>query len=319
MNLTEIAVLAAHTLCLGLLVLYGLHRSWLVLQLRLHASRLDRPGRGEADGPLPSITLQLPLYNERRVVGRLIRAVGNLDYPAGRLEVQVLDDSTDATTRVAAAGVRWLRSRGIRAFHIRRARRDGFKAGALEEGRRSAAGEMIAVLDADFVPPPGLLKALAAGFDHPRIGMVQARWEHLNRDEGMLTRVQAAMLDGHFVVEHASRAAAGRFFNFNGTAGMWRRECLEDAGGWRAATLTEDLELSYRAQMLGWRFRYLPRVTAPAELPSCVEDFKTQQRRWAQGSIQTCRIHLARLLRARLPWEPGWRPPSTSRPTSATP
>ena len=248
------------------------------------------------------MTVQLPLYNERCVVERLLDAVGALDYPADRLEIQVLDDSTDETSALAAAAVERLRARGLAVAHLRRAHRRGFKAGALAAGLEAARGELIAVFDADFVPPPGFLTATVPSFADPAVGMVQARWEHLNREASLLTRVQALLLDGHFAVEHRARHVAGCFFNFNGTAGIWRRQAIADAGGWAHDTLTEDLDLSYRAQLAGWRFVYLPDVAVPAELPADAASFKAQQRRWAKGSLQTARKVLPRLLAARLPW-----------------
>ncbi|HEX6201405.1 MAG TPA: glycosyltransferase, partial [Thermoanaerobaculia bacterium] len=254
----------------------------------------------EAD--LPTVTVQLPLYNELYVARRLIDAVCRLDWPREKLEVQVLDDSTDETVEVAAAAVAHHRAQGVRVEHLRRADRTGFKAGALAAGAARAGGELVAVFDADFVPGPDFLRRVVPSFADPAVGMVQARWEHLNRDASLLTRVQATLLDGHFVVEHTARHRGGCFFNFNGTAGVWRRRAIEDAGGWQHDTLTEDLDLSYRAQLAGWRFVYLPEVTVPAELPVDVAGFKSQQARWAQGAMQTGRKLLGRILAAPLPW-----------------
>ena len=247
------------------------------------------------------VTLQLPIYNEYYVVERVIEAACRLEYPADRLEVQVLDDSTDETMHLAAATVERMRRMGHDVTHVRRGDRDGFKAGALAHGLRTARGEFIAILDADFLPGRRFLIDLIPCFTHPRVGMVQARWGHLNRDSSLLTRIQSILLDGHFTIEHAARNRAGRFFNFNGTAGIWRRACIETAGGWRADTLTEDLDLSYRAQLAGWQFIFAPDVVAPAELPADIDAFKTQQHRWTRGSIETGVRILPRLFRSRLP------------------
>jgi hypothetical protein len=241
------------------------------------------------------------VYNERHVVGRLIDAVAALDYPRDRLEIQVLDDSMDDTSAIAARRVEALRAAGLDIAHVRRPDRAGFKAGALQHGLRLARGELLAVFDADFVPSPGILRDLVPWFRDADVGVVQARWEHLNADYSALSRAQAILLDGHFVVEHAARMEGGRFFNFNGTAGVLRRACVLDAGGWQHDTLTEDLDLSYRAQLRGWRFVYAPHVTCPAELPVEMNAFKAQQHRWAKGSIQVARKLLPAVWRAPLP------------------
>jgi hypothetical protein len=293
---------AAYALTIALLSVYAAHRLWLVLELwrhrRAHAAPPPPP---DLPDPLPRVTVQLPLYNERHVAERLIDAVGRLDWPADRLEIQVLDDSTDDTVTRCAAAVAALRSRGLDASHLRRPDRDGYKAGALAAGLATARGELICVLDADFLPPPDLLRATVGHFSDPRVGMVQARWEHLNRYASLLTRVQALLLDGHFAVEQAVRARGGRFFNFNGTAGVWRRAAIDAAGGWHCDTLTEDLDLSYRALLAGWRFVYLLHAAAPAELPVDMNAFKAQQFRWAKGSVQVARKLLPAVLRAPLP------------------
>jgi hypothetical protein len=251
--------------------------------------------------PWPRVTVQLPIYNERYVVERLIAAVGCLDYPSDRLEIQVLDDSTDQTTDLAGAAVRRLQERGLRATHLHRADRQGFKAGALEAGTRVAVGELLAVFDADFMPPSDFLMRLVPHFQDADVGMVQARWGHLNADDSWLTGVQATLLDAHFIIEHTARHAAGRWFNFNGTAGIWRRQAIDDAGGWSHDTVTEDMDLSYRAQLVGWRFVYRVDVVAPAELPHDMAAFKVQQHRWAKGSIQTARKLLGRIWRSSAP------------------
>ncbi|MFB6263587.1 MAG: cellulose synthase family protein, partial [Bradymonadaceae bacterium] len=243
---------------------------------------------------------QLPLYNERYVVERLIRAVCNLNYPTDRLHIQVLDDSTDDTTEIARELVAEMRAEGFDIDLIHREDRTGYKAGALANGLERTESDFIAVFDADFVPDPDFLRDTIHYFNDGDVGMVQARWEHINRDYSLLTRAQAILLDGHFVLEHTARNRSGRFFNFNGTAGIWRRATIEDAGGWSHDTLTEDLDLSYRAQLQGWDFVFLRDVTAPSELPVDMNAFKNQQHRWAKGSIQTALKILPDVLRSDL-------------------
>lgn len=289
-------VLACYVGVLGILSLNGIHRLWMVGEWRRHRP-IERP-------PLPAdppfVTVQLPIFNERYVVDRLIETCGRLRYPANRLEIQVLDDSTDDTTERARLAVAALVARGVDAVLVHRTDRTGFKAGALARGLETAKGDLVAVFDADFVPEPDFLENLVPYFfvDGPQIGMVQARWGHINASESWLTRAQATLLDGHFVVEHTARYGSGRWFNFNGTAGIWRRQAIVDAGGWQHDTLTEDLDLSYRAQLAGWRFLYVPEVVAPAELPRDMAGFKSQQHRWAKGSVQTARKLLGRIWRA---------------------
>jgi hypothetical protein len=286
----------------ALALLYSSHR-WLVLWRSWRGRRAGLAKRPPATvrERWPSVTVQLPIYNERRVVRRLIAAAAALDYPHDRLEIQVLDDSTDETSALAAEEVERQRARGVAIHHVRRTSRDGYKAGALAAGLERSSGELLAVFDADFVPPPDFLRRMVPRLDDPAIGSVQARWTHLNRRESLLTAAQAVMLDAHFLLEHPTRAHHDLFFNFNGTAGLWRRSCIEDAGGWRNDTLTEDLDLSYRAQLRGWRLAYAPDVEVPGELPAGMEALKTQQRRWARGSIQTARLLLPELLRRPLP------------------
>jgi cellulose synthase/poly-beta-1,6-N-acetylglucosamine synthase-like glycosyltransferase len=241
----------------------------------------------------PSVTIQLPLYNEPDVAARIVDAAAAIDYP-GALDIQVLDDSTDATRAIVAERVAAHCARGVRMAHVRREGREGFKAGALAHGMTLSDAELFAVFDADFVPPRDFLLTTVPHFA-PRVGMVQARWTHLNRDESLLTRVEAIFLDAHFAVESAARHLGGRFFNFNGTGGVWRREAIDAAGGWSASTLTEDLDLSYRAQLAGWQFVFLPQLEVPAELPAALSGFQQQQHRWAKGSIQTARKLLPRI------------------------
>ncbi|MDH3404210.1 MAG: glycosyltransferase [Acidobacteriota bacterium] len=293
-------VLALYYLVLAVLAFYGLHR--LVLLAAYYRTRRRGPRRPEDPAEWPLVTVQLPVYNERYVATRLIDAVCRFDYPRDRLEIQVLDDSTDDTRERVAVAVRRYRALGYDVTHLQRAERTGYKAGALAAGCAAARGELVAVFDADFVPPPDFLRRTVPYFEDRALGVVQARWEHVNRDYSLLTRAQAILLDAHFLIEHQARNRSGNFFNFNGTAGLWRRQAILDAGGWEHDTLTEDLDLSYRAQLAGWRFLFVPEVTAPAELPVDVNAFKRQQFRWAKGSIQTARKLLARILRSDLPW-----------------
>ncbi|MEO0649935.1 MAG: glycosyltransferase, partial [Planctomycetota bacterium] len=296
------ALAPLYVACVGALALWGIHRFLLLRAFRRSPWQRDRIA-ASAPRQWPTVTVQLPIYNERNVVERLVEAAGALRYPRERLEIQVLDDSTDDTADLARAAVAGLQARGLDADHVRRPDRRGYKAGALDYGLRTARGELIAIFDADFVPQPDFLERLVGEFDDaPDVGMVQARWGHINRDQSVLTRAQSALLDGHFVIEHTARAAAGHYFNFNGTAGLWRRAAIDAAGGWEHDTLTEDLDLSYRAQLAGWRFVYRPDVVAPAEVPADLAAFKNQQHRWARGSAQVLRKLGLRLLRAPIPW-----------------
>ena len=252
----------------------------------------------------PKITVQLPVFNEKYTAERLLRAVSQLDYPAGALQIQVLDDSTDSTAQLVRRLVREYKAAGLNIERLHRRRRRGFKAGALRDGLCHATGEFIAIFDADFVPAPDWLRRTVPRFADPRIGCLQTRWGHTNREYNSLTREEALAIDGHFIVEQTARSRSGLFLNFNGTAGIWRRACIEDAGGWQPDTLTEDLDLSYRAQLKGWKIEYLPDVVVPAELPSQVEAFKKQQFRWAKGSFQVVRKILPRVLKRKdLPWQ----------------
>jgi len=292
------SLLALHLILWSLLAAYGIHRLHL---LRLYRKRRPLARRPDPPPKWPRVTIQLPVFNERYVAERLLEAAAAMDYPRDRLEIQVLDDSTDATSDLVAAAVAALRERGVDAVHLRRAARDGFKAGALQNGLCHAKGDLLAIFDADFVPPPTFLRDLVPYLNEPDVGMAQARWRHLNQDYSMLAQAQAISLDGHFVVEHAARMDARRFFNFNGTAGILRRRCIEDAGGWQWDTLTEDLDLSYRAQLRGWRFVFAPDVGCPGELPVEMNAFKAQQYRWVRGSIQVARKVLPEVWRSSLP------------------
>jgi len=299
MTAPETIVLLAYFFVLSILGLYGGHRYFLVYQYRKYRDRVPGPPPDMAEWPV--VTVQLPVYNEMYVVERLIDAVCRLDYPIEKLEIQVLDDSTDETRDIAELAVRRQRARGFDIKHLHRTDRTGFKAGALEAGLRAARGPFVAIFDADFVPPSDFLRRTIPYFNDEGIAVVQARWGHLNQDYSLLTKVQSVLLDGHFVLEHGSRNRAGCFFNFNGTAGVWRSRAIDDAGGWQHDTLTEDLDLSYRAQLRGWRFLFLPDLVTPAEVPVEMNAFKSQQHRWAKGSIQTCRKILPYLLQADLP------------------
>lgn len=278
---------------------YGIHRYCIIYLFLKNRKKQVAPKSTFKE--LPLVTVQLPIFNEYFVTRRLIEAVSKLDYPRELLQIQILDDSTDETVQIAADEAARLRAQGFDIEHLHRTNRAGFKAGALAEGLEKARGEYVFILDADFVPQPGALKNCIHYFTDSGVGMVQMRWGHLNRDHSLLTKVQAMFLDGHLLLEQTARSRAGRFFNFNGTAGLWRKSCIDEAGGWHYDTLTEDLDLSYRAQMAGWRFVYLPDVVVPAELPMDMNGFKSQQHRWTKGSIQTCKKLLPSIWKAKLP------------------
>src|SRR4051812_35268255 len=301
-SLPETLILVLYFFVLSILAIYGWHRYYLV--------HLYMKNRDKAPAPappmlpldkLPRVTIQLPIYNEMYVADRLIDAVCEMDYPRELLEIQVLDDSTDETREIAELAVRRHASRGFDIRYLHRVDRTGYKAGALEAGLRVAKSNYIAIFDADFIPPQDFLLKTLPHFENPKVGMVQARWGHINQDYSLLTKIQSILLDAHFVLEHGARNRSGCFFNFNGTAGVWRREAIGSAGGWQHDTLTEDLDLSYRAQLLGWKFVFLPDLVAPAEVPVEMNSFKSQQHRWAKGSIQTCIKLLPRILRSKQP------------------
>jgi cellulose synthase/poly-beta-1,6-N-acetylglucosamine synthase-like glycosyltransferase len=279
---------------------YGVHRYFIIYLFLKNRRRAAVPAARFEQ--LPKVTMQLPIFNEIYVVERLLKSVSELDYPGELLQIQVLDDSTDDTREITASCVEELRARGFNVELIHRDDRVGFKAGALAAGLESAHGDFVCILDADFVPPPDLLHRTVHFFTNPKVGMIQTRWGHLNRCYSLLTRVQAMFLDGHLLLEQTARSRSGRFFNFNGTAGLWRRSCIEEAGGWQHDTLTEDLDLSYRAQLAGWKFIFLPDVVTPAELPVDMNGFKSQQHRWTKGSIQTCKKLLPTIWRSKLPF-----------------
>ncbi len=279
---------------------YGLHRYILVYLYVKHRDDTYHPLGKFVQ--LPRITVQLPMFNEDVVAERVIRACCLIDYPKHLFEIQVLDDSTDCSADIARAACEAWVAKGYPVKYIHRNNREGYKAGALAEGLKIATGELIAIFDADFVPPRDILQNVVDYFFDAKIGCVQLRWDHLNRDASLLTQSQAIFLDGHFVIEHTARNRSGRFMHFNGTAGVWRRDCITDAGGWQHDTLTEDLDLSYRAQLKGWQFVYLPQFFAPAELPPEMLAFKQQAHRWTKGSMQTCIKLLPRIMKSKLPW-----------------
>lgn len=297
----------AYFLVLGLLASYGLHRSHLVITCWRHRRKLAQTRQGlpaldlAHTTDVPHVTVQLPLYNEATVAERLLEYTARLDYPRDRLEIQILDDSTDETAALMRRLVARLAETGLDVVYLHRTDRTGYKAGALDAGLKVAKGELVAVFDADFLPEPDFLRRIVPHFmKDERVGMVQARWGHLNREASLLTRVQALMLDGHHLVENRARYASGWLFNFSGTGGMWRKQAIFDAGGWQHDTLTEDLDLSYRAQMAGWHFVYRENVVTPAELPEDVSALRAQQFRWAKGTVQTARKLMARVMRSDL-------------------
>jgi len=281
---------------------FGLHRLHLVLLCARHRRAIAEgqvPPPMAEDELLP-VTIQLPLFNESTVAARLLDAVATIDYPRDRLEIQVLDDSTDETSALVREHVARLRRTGLDIVYLHRTDRTGYKAGALDAGLKVAKGKLVAVFDADFIPQPGFLRSIVPHFADPKVGMVQTRWGHINRDFSTLTKVQALMLDGHHLVENRARFGAGLLFNFSGTGGIWRRDAIESAGGWQHDTITEDLDLSYRAQLAGWKFIYREDVVSPAELPEDLSALRAQQFRWAKGTVQTARKLLRRVLSADL-------------------
>ena len=323
----QLVLCSAYFAVLLLLAMYGLHRSHLVITCLRYAKKLRALREGAPRLPLdrdpaalPHVTIQLPLYNEATVVARLLEQTAKMAYPRDKLEIQVLDDSTDESRQMARAKVMQLcenppamspEDGAVRAdwqgdldmVYIHRVDRTGYKAGALDEGLDVAKGELVAIFDADFVPNDTFLRDLVPHFigeENAKVGMVQARWGHMNRNMSWLTRVQALMLDGHHLVENRARAAAGWLFNFSGTGGMWRKAAIEQSGGWQHDTLTEDLDLSYRAQMAGWKFVYRENVVTPAELPEDVSAFRAQQFRWAKGTVQTSRKLMKRVMTSKL-------------------
>jgi cellulose synthase/poly-beta-1,6-N-acetylglucosamine synthase-like glycosyltransferase len=297
LNSFDLAIMLPYFFVMIILAAYGIHRYALVYNY--YKNRKNIPGPPPEIPTWPKVTVQLPIYNERYVIDRLVEAVSQFDYPRGLLEIQVLDDSTDQTQQIARDCVDRYRALGLPISYIHRDNREGYKAGALQEGLNSASGEFIAIFDADFIPPADFLRRTVPYFTDQKLAMVQTRWSYINRNYSALTEVAAILLDGHFVIEHSARARSGLFFNFNGTAGIWRRTSIDDAGGWQHDTLTEDTDLSYRAQLRGWRFLYLPNIECPSELPVEMNAFKSQQARWAKGLMQTSKKILPRVLRSK--------------------
>lgn len=303
-NAFDLAMMIPYFIVLLVLAMYGLHRYWLVYDYFLYSKNV--PAAPPPVVNWPRVTVQLPIFNERYVIERLTEAVARFDYPRELLDVQVLDDSTDETQEVARACVERHAAHGMPITYIHRSNREGYKAGALENGLKTAKGEFVAIFDADFIPEPNFLLRTIPYFLNPNgaenIGMVQARWTYLNSDYSLLTNVETILLDGHFVIEHGARSRRGTFFNFNGTAGVWRRKVIDDAGGWQHDTLTEDTDLSYRAQLKGWKFLYLPQIECASELPVDMNGFKSQQARWAKGLMQTAKKILPKVFKADVPW-----------------
>jgi cellulose synthase/poly-beta-1,6-N-acetylglucosamine synthase-like glycosyltransferase len=298
-SIIQHALIVGYVAILLAIAVYGFHRYVLVYLYIKYRSNARQPKARFAHSDLPRVTVQIPMFNEDRVAERVIRAACLIRYPRDRFEIQVLDDSTDHSADIARTACEEWAAQGFPIKYIHRTNRVGYKAGALAEGLRTATGELIAIFDADFVPPRDILHNVVHYFTDDKVGMAQVRWDHLNRDASLLTKGQAIFLDGHFVIEHTARNRSGRFMHFNGTAGVWRRATIDDAGGWQHDTLTEDLDLSYRAQMKGWQFVYLPQFCAPAELPPEMIGFKQQAHRWTKGSMQTAIKLLPRILKSR--------------------
>ncbi len=292
-------------LSLAFIFLYSIAQAYIAYRYMVDQACSKLPLSAMND--YPNVTIQLPVYNELYVVERLIDCVAKINYPPEKLEIQILDDSTDETKQVIAGRVKQLHGRGVDIVHIHRENRAGFKAGALREGSKTAKGEFIAIFDADFLPTESFLMQTLPQFYEERIGMVQTRWEHINREFSLLTRLQAFALDAHFRVEQTGRNASGCYINFNGTAGIWRKACIVDAGDWQDDTLTEDLDLSYRAQLRGWKFKYLEEVSSPAELPPVMSAFKSQQYRWNKGAAETARKHLKTVITSPMPLKVKWQ------------
>jgi len=292
-------VLIGYFFSLLILFIFGLHGFIMLYYHRKYKEIHHNPKSNFSCNDI--VTIQLPLYNELYVVERLISEVCDIEYPKDKLEIQVLDDSTDETVNVAKRVVEEKRKQGFDISYIHRENRQGYKAGALKDGLKVAKGKFIAIFDADFMPRKNFLKETVPLFNDEKVGMVQTRWEHLNGNYSILTKAQALALDGHFVIEQTVRNKAGFFINFNGTGGVWRKDCIEDAGNWHADTLTEDLDLSYRAQLNGWKFVFLKDFTSPAELPSEINALKSQQFRWTKGAIETAKKILPLLWKSKVP------------------
>jgi cellulose synthase/poly-beta-1,6-N-acetylglucosamine synthase-like glycosyltransferase len=292
-------VLIGYFVSLTILFVFGLHGFVMIYYHRKYGHNIPVPNKDIGEEPI--VTIQLPLYNEMYMAERLINAICEIDYPKDKMEIQVLDDSTDETTSIVDKIVELKKHQGFDISHIRRGTREGYKAGALKEGMKIAKGEYMAIFDADFIPNKEFLKKTLSFFNDDKVGMVQTRWEHLNGDYSIITKAQALALDGHFVIEQSVRNKSGFFINFNGTGGIWRKSCILEAGNWHADTLTEDLDLSYRAQLIGWRFVFLKDFTSPAELPSEINALKSQQFRWTKGAVETAKKILPLVWRSKVP------------------
>lgn len=299
-----LVTLALYLVSLLFILLYSLSQGYLAFIYLRSGRKPDKLDIKEDD--YPAVTVQLPVYNEQYVIERLIDAVAQLSYPSDKLEIQVIDDSDDATVQLAEQRIKYWQEKGIDITHFRRKIRRGYKAGALKDAMDTAKGDYLAIFDADFVPTPNFLLQTIPAFTNDKIGMVQARWEHLNRNHSILTRSQAFTIDAHFYIEQTGRNTSGCFINFNGTAGVWRKDCITDAGNWQADTLTEDLDLSYRAQLKGWKFVYLKDTEAPAELPPIMSAVKSQQYRWNKGGAETAKKLWPQLVRSSAPLRTKW-------------
>lgn len=296
----QVAIVLVYALSLCYIFLFSmgqLHLTWIYSRIKKAA------GADPTLTEIPTVTIQLPVYNEKYVVERLLEAVAHLDYPKEKLEIQILDDSTDETTAIILRKIESLRPLNLTIHLIHRENRVGYKAGALDHGFQIASGEFIAIFDADFVPPPDFLRKTLPYFQNKMVGVVQTRWGHINKEYSLLTKLQAFGLDAHFSIEQSARSAAGSFINFNGTCGVWRKVCIVDAGGWSFDTLTEDLDLSYRAQLKGWKFHYLEDIETQGELPIIMSAIKSQQYRWNKGAAETARKNFGNVLRSAFSWK----------------
>lgn len=295
----EILIITIYTICLLLIFLYALAQLNLLFNYLKYRNKVDNSPKFDFNNPdeIPFVTIQLPVFNELYVMKRLLKNIAKIDYPKDKLEIQVLDDSTDESVITTAKQIKKIQELGIDIQHIQRTNRKGFKAGALKEGLKTAKGEFIAIFDADFLPKPDWLMQTVPYFKDPKLGVVQTKWSHINRNYSTLTKIQAFALDAHFSLEQVGRNSKGHFINFNGTAGIWRKECIYDAGNWEGDTLTEDLDLSYRAQLKNWKFKYLEKVETPAELPVVISAARSQQFRWNKGGAENFQKMIKRILR----------------------
>lgn len=297
----ETAILIIFSLLMFVVFLYSLSLLHLLINFWKSRKRIDNSPKWDFSGSskLPFVTIQLPLYNDKPVVERLLRNIAQIDYPLNKLEVQVLDDSTDDSAVLTAGIISELKTSGFPIHHITRTHRKGFKAGALKEGLKTAKGEFVAIFDSDFLPQSDWLKRTIPYFKNEKLGVVQTRWGHLNQNYSLLTKLQAFLLDYHFILEQTGRNFGKHFINFNGTAGVWRKACILDAGNWEGDTLTEDLDLSYRAQLKGWEFKYLKEVETPAELPITIEAARSQQFRWNKGAAENFQKNYTKVLKSK--------------------